>query len=129
LLREHGAAIEADLLRYFRIDLVADLGTDRLTWRRLAVLIAALPRDSAYVLSVYGERARWGEMEHLLADLSDQMAGVSYLLAAAHFKGKPKPPQPRPRPGVDTPGKRKFGTARLSVEQLRKALGMDKRKR
>ncbi|MFI1580009.1 hypothetical protein [Embleya sp. NPDC020630] len=46
LLREHGEAIEADLLRYYRVDLL-DLYRGEMSWRRLRVLIRYLPPESA----------------------------------------------------------------------------------
>lgn len=45
LLAEHGASIEADLQRYYRIH-IGDFPA-RLTPRRLKVLIEALPPDAA----------------------------------------------------------------------------------
>ncbi|MFE5332569.1 hypothetical protein ACFRCG_39945 [Embleya sp. NPDC056575] len=46
LLREHGEAIEADLLRYYQVDLL-DLYRGEMSWRRLRVLIRYLPVESA----------------------------------------------------------------------------------
>jgi hypothetical protein len=42
------AAIEADFLRHYRIDLLDDGFTDNLSWRRFLLLVRNLPRDSAY---------------------------------------------------------------------------------
>lgn len=83
-------------MRFYGIDLARHLGTDRLTWRRLDVLIAYLPRDSATVREVHGEKVAWGPTEHLLA------SAVDLLAAGVWQRGgdkKAKRPQPVPRPG------------------------------
>lgn len=117
-LHEHGDSIEADLLRWYQIDLQRDLGTERLTWRRLAALIGQLPREAATTLSVHGDVVRWGAVEHLLASVVD-------LLAAGNWQrgGKKHAPRPKPvrRPGIERDGERKFGTAR-SVREMRRLL-------
>jgi hypothetical protein len=125
IIRDHGEALESDLLRFYGAD-IAHVGTDRLTWRRFAVLMAHLPRESSYVQAVAGERARWGDTEHLLALIADALHVGNYQRARAHFKGNPKAPDPLPRPGKPTPGKRRFGNARMTVDQLRKTLNMDR---
>lgn len=92
--------MEADLLRHYRIDLHRDLGTERLTFRRLSVLLSHLPRDSSFVRAVAGEAARWGDLEHLVASVIDALQGTNYLLTAqAAGKRKVKVPRPIPRPG------------------------------
>lgn len=84
-------------MRYYRLDLVRDLGTDALSWRRLAVLVARLPRESSTMRDVHGAAVEWGPVEHLLATAVD-------VLAAANWQrgGDKKAPRPKPllRPGV-----------------------------
>ncbi|MGK4584545.1 hypothetical protein [Kitasatospora sp. HPMI-4] len=46
LLSEHAEAIEADLLRYYRLDLL-DYHRGSMSARRLRVLVRHLPEDSA----------------------------------------------------------------------------------
>src|SRR5690606_16392944 len=72
LLDEHGEAVEADLLRYYGVDIL-DLGHRRLTWGRLRRLLERLPRESNLVRETVGERAAWGDSEHLLAMAVDML--------------------------------------------------------
>jgi hypothetical protein len=98
VLAEHGEAIEADLLRWYHVDIL-DLGTERLSWRRLNSLIRHLPRDSAFVRAMLDERARWGEAEHLLAAVVDAIQAGNWLLASAHSKHRVQRPKRILRPG------------------------------
>lgn len=68
MLNEYGDEIEADLARYYRIDL-CDFYRGLLSSRRLAVLIRHLPHDSAVVTAINDGQPVWGSTEHLLADL------------------------------------------------------------
>ncbi|WP_435108938.1 hypothetical protein [Nocardiopsis synnemataformans] len=81
-----------DLLDYHR---------GRLSARRLRVLLAHLPRDSALVRAMHGDAAQWGVAEHLLALVADHQAVGNWLFASAHTDRKrraPSPPSPVPRP-------------------------------
>lgn len=82
--------------------------------RRLVVLLDHLPRESATVRAVVGERARWGESEHLLADVVDLMHAQLWQFASAHSKKRPKRPKPIRRPGVEQPGVTRIGKARMT---------------
>jgi hypothetical protein len=100
---EHAEAIEADLLRYYRLDL-HDYHRGLLSARRLRVLIEHLPRDAALVRAVHGEDAEWGLREHLLAIAIDQLAIGNWQFASVHAAdqgGAPERPRPLPRPGVE----------------------------
>lgn len=82
------------------------------------MLLRHLPRDSAYVQAVNGERARWGDTEHLLAGIIDVLQAGNYLTTRAHFKGNQQPPKPMRRPG-DRPavdGKRVGNRSRTNAE-------------
>jgi hypothetical protein len=105
---EYGEDLESDLLRFWGLDLVAELGTPRLTWRRLRVLIERLPPESAVYRSIAGEEsAMWTPDRHLLAGVIDRLGVVSYLLGGTlvglgAVKENPVPePKPLERPGVD----------------------------
>ena len=83
---------------------VLDYHRDRLTARRLRVLIQHLPADSALVRALRGESAEWGLTEHLLAAAVDELAVGNWLFASAHSAEHADPPQRPaqiPRPGVE----------------------------
>lgn len=60
--------MEADLLRFYRIDLL-DFYRGTLSGRRLEILIRYLPITSALVTALNGGRTQWTTTDHLLADL------------------------------------------------------------
>lgn len=108
-------------MRYHRLDLQADLGTDRLPYRRLGVLLAHLPRESAYVQAVAGPVALWGQTEHLLATIVDTIVQLNHNYVQAHSKKTLKPLKLMRRPGV-TPAedddKRQFKSAPMSIVEF-----------
>lgn len=64
LLTEHGEAVEYDLLRLgLRLEW---LGTKRLTWRDLLVIIRQAPFDSAVTKATAGMSAEFGVTDRLL---------------------------------------------------------------
>lgn len=78
---------------------ILDLGTERLSWRRLQVLLAHLPRESWTVREVNGEQARWGDQEHLLATIIDVLVQANWMFVSANSKQPPDMPKPLRRPG------------------------------
>lgn len=105
---EYGPDIESDLLRFWGLDLIADLGGPRLTWRRLGVLLDRMPEESALYRALVGnETAQWTPERHLLAGVIDSLGVVSYLLGGTlvslgGVKENPVPePKPIERPGVE----------------------------
>jgi hypothetical protein len=102
---EHAEAIEADLLRYYGVDLL-DYHRGRLTARRLRVLLRHLPREAALPSELHGDDTLWGLPEHLLATVADQLALGNWMFATAHAaegSDAPDRPQPIPRPGTRRP--------------------------
>lgn len=81
-------------MRFWGIDLQADLDTPRLTWRRLSVLLAHLPPDSATLREIHGEMADWTTTDYLLAAILDVNRGANWQRGG----GKGSRPQPIPRP-------------------------------
>lgn len=102
LVAEYGEAIEADLFRFYGLDL-ADLGTHRLSFRRLDVLLRQLPRESGLHGALFGEPSKWNDSDYLLALLVDATHIHNWQYATVHRgKGKkPKAPKPVPRPGQE----------------------------
>ena len=122
LLAEHGEAIEADLLRFYHLD-IADVGTERLSWRRLRVLLRHLPRESAFVRDRAGEAARGGETEQLLALLADTLAAINRNLVQPHSRTLLPKAQRLPRPGVTDRGDgRRWGSSAMPLDVMRKRL-------
>ncbi len=92
----------------------------KLTWRRLGVLIRALPVESATKTALRNDmpsgdlesaresadpsKAQWSQMEMLMAALSDAVRRLEYSTIRVQG-GKIKPPDPSPRPGVEPKGK------------------------
>ncbi|MFG2128289.1 hypothetical protein ACGFNV_10860 [Streptomyces sp. NPDC048751] len=79
-----------------------DWHRDRLSARRLSVLIKHLPRDSALNRDLHGEAAEWSVTDHLLAAAVDHLAAANWMFATvntAEDGEAPEPPVPVPRPG------------------------------
>ncbi|MGW0823336.1 hypothetical protein [Streptomyces sp. NPDC002845] len=89
------------MLRYYGTDLL-DWHRDRLSSRRLSVLIKHLPRDSALNRELHGEAAEWAVTDHLLAAVVDHLAAANWMFASVNSDedaDPPEPPVPVPRPG------------------------------
>ncbi|MEU6826331.1 hypothetical protein ABZ921_37440 [Streptomyces atriruber] len=102
---EHAEALEADLLRFYGLDLL-DWHRGRLSSRRLAVLIRHLPRDGAVARETEGEAAEWSVGDYLLAHVVDQLADANWMFATVNQDEDADPldpPKPLPRPGADRP--------------------------
>lgn len=134
----HADAVEADLQRYYRTDL-RDVwrpsgGLSGLTWRRLRVLIDALPGESATKTETRDElsdaeladmskaakgHGPWSRAEYLLAQVVDLLGWEIY--AQYHSQGgTPKAPEPLRRPGVVGKNVRPLNdAARAYLQRLR----------
>lgn len=97
---EHHSAVEADLQRFYGVDLL-DLYRGKLSIRKLAALVSGLPRGSALHIAMSGEEALWGTSDYLLAATVDHLAVANWLFVQANSKkGARNPyPDPVPRPG------------------------------
>lgn len=71
------AELEADLLRYYGVDL-ADLWRGELSLRRLSVLLNALPPDSAIARWANTEAPGWDVQDFLLADIYAAITGQQH---------------------------------------------------
>jgi hypothetical protein len=93
--------LECDLLRVYGVDLL-DLYREpqRLTLRRLAVLIRGLPADALTVQALHVE-ASWSATEYLLAEVLDTLRQANWLTVELNKKKSARNPQPErvPRPG------------------------------
>lgn len=84
LVRQHTAAVEADLQRFYGVDL-ADLWRGALSIRRLSVLVYGLPAESLTVAALNGTDPGWDAGALVTADVF------------AALTGQPHPARPEPR--------------------------------
>lgn len=99
------------------------LGTHRLTWRDLAVIVQQLPIASALGRAVRGAAGIYGPTDYLLAGVINLLRSVSWQLG-----GDAKAPKPERflLPGMDDDDK--LPTLRgdlMPIDELRKRLGWD----
>lgn len=59
-----------------------------------------LPRESNFQQAIGGERARWGELEHLVASVIDAVSILEHRYLTKNFKNPPKW-KPWVRPGIE----------------------------
>lgn len=105
LIDEHGEAILADLLHYYRVDL-RDLfsETNPLSPRYVLALIVNMPEDSAFAASKSGgaEYRGWDSAQYTRAALVNAVNTSNYLTIMVNRdpkKAAPNPPDPFPTPG------------------------------
>lgn len=99
------------------------LGTHRLTWRDLAVIVRHLPIDSALGRDSRGEASPFTVTDYLLAGVINVLRSMSWQLG-----GDPKAPKPEKflLPGMEDDSK--LPTLRgdlMPIEELRERLGWD----
>lgn len=79
---------------------MSDLGSDRLTFRKLLhVILPNLPRESAFKRKIDPIGARWGPAEYLFADMWDALMIANWQRANEGKETPSKRPDPYPRPG------------------------------
>lgn len=120
-LTEHGEAVEFELLYLPGRPRLEDLGTRRLTWRDLLVLVKHAPSTSAIARAVHGEIAAWDANAFLLATVIDVLQ-----LANWQRSGKKRGPKPKP---VKRPNKaQRIGASKaMDLDDLDKRLGYSPR--
>lgn len=112
----HAEPLEADLQRYYGLDLLDFYRPgSRLSVRKLSVLISYLPPESATATAIRratppgGEGsgsdhdpadAPWSLVELLLASVIDELRWSRYEFRQANTKDAGSPPEQVPRPGV-----------------------------
>lgn len=87
----------------------------KLSWRRIKVLIAGLPNDSATSIAVHGNGITWDDTQELLACICDVLSQANWQRGG----GKGQRPKPIKRPYEDkikTPEDAR-NQARAKVEQ------------
>ena len=120
LIEEQPEAVEYDLISHgLRL---RDLGTDRLWWRDLMVIVRMQPRSSALTRITEPEAAEWGLTEQLLAEVADMLHIRVWQSGKARKSDQPKP---IPRPGVETGSKTVHKHDILPVSEMADWLGDD----
>ena len=120
LLGEHGEAIEYDLIRLgLRLSW---LGTRRLTWRDLYVIVRQSPQDSAIHRATAGADHIWDLHGHLLAGIFDVLSVANWQRAGDE---NAKRPERLPRPGVvkQVEGETLARGKAVSIEEMNARLG------
>jgi len=116
VLRRYGRELEADLQRYYGIH-IGHLGTRRLTFRRLLVLMNGLPSESSFVAAQAADMpsssgtpnaSEWPLTDQLLVHVIDVLQWANWQRGG----GKGRKPTPiatftrrkvlKPERGVDT---------------------------
>lgn len=93
MLDECPLELRSDFQQYYHLDLDELLGTFQ--FERIDVLARSLPIESRTVRRLFPQ-SRWGDTEHLLALIADNLAFLRYEQSSGRG-GKPKP-LPRPKP-------------------------------
>ncbi|MER6332778.1 hypothetical protein ABT298_26345 [Streptomyces sp. NPDC001034] len=88
-----------------------DWHRDRLSARRLAVLVKHLPRDSALNRELHGEAADWSVTDHLLAAAVDHLAAANWMFACVNSDEGEQPDAPAPVPRPEHRDAEEDGTA------------------
>lgn len=93
---------------------------DRLSWRGLHAIVQYAQPGTALAAVLYGEQARWGDVEYLAAIVADQARLLVWQQTKDGSKGI-RQPKPLPRPGVESRGRdeTKFGDASMSLAEAR----------
>lgn len=128
LLSEHWDAIDADFVRFYRLDLEsACFGPSHAGLRRLKALIGALPPESALARAMGWSWSDEREMTATLVELlHDQVTSSRALVSAftgKRFNGPPKPLRwPRPTLNVSTTPKTSEPAPPLDRQSIRSIL-------
>lgn len=123
LIEEHSEALEYQLITHgLRLRW---LGSERLNWRDLLVIVKHSPESSALFRSVHGaEQAEWTLTNHLLAGMTDVLRWLQWAKTedAARKKNRPRP---IPRPGIEDDSVKQIGRGSLAIEDMKNWLGGD----
>lgn len=118
LIVEHPEAVEYDLICLgLRLDW---LGSERLSWRDLLVVVNQSRRGSALYRALHPKEAEWGLGEHLLALNLDRLRDANWQRGG----GVGPQPEPTERPGVDAQETR-HGSSAVSIDEMNRQLGWE----
>jgi len=118
LIRQHREAIEYDLIALgLRLDW---LGSERLTWRDLWVIVERQASSSALARAVDPEGSAWGQLEHLVAGMFDALQVANWQRGRARRSDFPKP---LPRPGVEQEAQLVGSGGGIPMDEMARRLG------
>ncbi len=119
LLDEHQEAVERELIELgLRLRW---LGTDRLSWRDLLVVVRQSPPGSPIDRAMNPDHM-WGLPEQLAASIVDSLRIANWMQTEDGSKNRNQP-KPLPRPGVVDPDQTIFGEGPLPIDELDEFLG------
>lgn len=98
MLSGHLGAVEADLFRYYNLDLRELLRAEE--FKRIWRLVENLPAGCALYKSLFAEEAPWTEEGYLLANVIDTLQNANWqrMGKKANKSNQPKPfPRPDPK--------------------------------
>lgn len=100
------------------IDLGRDIGTGRLSWRRLWLIIERLPETSAVFRERNADSWRWNLPEQLLATACDLLAIGNWMQSEDGRKNRNRPKRIE-RPGVKSDEKRNtYGSTVMDISNV-----------
>jgi len=119
LIHQHREAIEYDLIALgLRLDWI---GSDRLTWRDLWVIVQRSPASSALTRARDPEAAQWDTAAQLLAGIFDTLQVANWQRGPAKRRDFPKP---LARPGVEPDTANLIGSgAGIPMDEMARRLG------
>lgn len=115
LIDEHQEAVEYDLITHgVRL---RDLGTDRLSWRDLKIIVKQQPGNSALARAINGDDYLWDIHAQLAALIVDHLAVGNWQRSGDKRAKRPKP--------VERPGHRpeRFGREPIPMDAMADWLG------
>lgn len=101
------------------------LGSDRLSFRDLWVIVRNCPRESALARALAPVDSAWSDTEYLLADAVDLLSLLVWFKTKDGSKNRNRP-EPRLRPG-DEPKQKTYGTTAVPMDEMARILGWEKR--
>jgi len=123
LIKDHGEAIEADLINVgMRL---RDFPSERHNWRDLLVFVKFLGVESNLYADRYPDSAGWTRIALLLADIADSTGWLQWAKTKSAAEGG-EPPDRIPRPGVKPPARRKGSRVKaMPLSKLKQLAGLD----
>lgn len=99
-----------------------DLGTERLTFRDLWIIVRHAPRESILAQQLAPIETRWSDAEYLLAEVVDRLSLLWWAKTKDGARNRNQPERV-PRPG-DEPATKKLGGTVLPMDEMAKVFGL-----